>query len=429
MKVRTLALAGLLLAGVSALAPPPARAVVCALDDAPGATLLLPYFEVDLDRPNGRTTLLSINNASDRAVLTNVTLWSDLGVPVLYFQLYLTGFDVQTINLRDALVNGLLPRTASAGQDPSDHISPQGDLSQDIDVASCTGILPLPALPASFIAHLQAALTGRFSTVLNGCAGRDLGDHVARGYATIDTVSRCELKSPADPGYFGPGGVATNQNVLWGDFFLIDRSGGDAQGDNLVRLEADPAAFPPGSATFYGRYTGGTAADAREPLPSIWAVRYLSSATFNGGTDLLAWRDSGQINRPFACGSSPSWYPMLLHGYRAFDEEENPYLLPVFPFDPPLPPLPLDLLGAESTRFHVGLERNPIPFPFGWLYIDLDIDSQPYFPIYQRPSQGWVGTLMSATARFSIGASGTPLNDACGRPPGPAPVPGAPDGN
>src|SRR6185295_4803204 len=101
------------------------RATTCHLDNPPAATHRLPYFEVDLDRAAGRTTLMSVNNASAQGILTNVTVWSDLGVPTLWFHLYLTGYDVQTLNLRD-LFNGVMPRTASRGQDPSDTISPQG---------------------------------------------------------------------------------------------------------------------------------------------------------------------------------------------------------------------------------------------------------------------------------------------------------------
>src|SRR4051812_26910671 len=128
-----------------------ASAVICTVDDVPGATLLLPYFEVDLANPTGVTTLFSINNASATAVLAHVVVWSDLSVPVLDFNVYLTGYDVQTVNLRDILVNGVLPRTASAGQDPGDAISPKGSFSQDINFASCTGLLPPPVLPASFV--------------------------------------------------------------------------------------------------------------------------------------------------------------------------------------------------------------------------------------------------------------------------------------
>src|SRR5881628_23839 len=90
-----------------------ASAVICTVDDVPGATLLLPYFEVDLSNQNGVTTLFSINNASATAVLAHVVVWSDLSVPVLDFNVYLTGYDVQTISLRDIIQNGILPRTAS----------------------------------------------------------------------------------------------------------------------------------------------------------------------------------------------------------------------------------------------------------------------------------------------------------------------------
>ena len=127
----------------------PLSASICTIDDVPAATLLLPYFEVHMDNPYGITTLFSINNASASAVLAHVVIWSDLSVPVLDFNVYLTGYDVQTINLRDILYLGKLPQTASAGQDPSDTISPQGLFSQDLDYASCAGQLPPPDLPAA----------------------------------------------------------------------------------------------------------------------------------------------------------------------------------------------------------------------------------------------------------------------------------------
>ncbi|HZF12019.1 MAG TPA: hypothetical protein VFE33_24805, partial [Thermoanaerobaculia bacterium] len=148
-----------------------ASAVICTVDDVPGATLLLPYFEVDLANPTGVTTLFSINNASATAILAHVVVWSDLSVPVLDFNVYLTGYDVQSINLADIFVRGNLPQTASAGQDPNDTISPKGKFSQDINFASCSGQLPTGTLPSTFITHLQTALTGQFSSLLGGCAG------------------------------------------------------------------------------------------------------------------------------------------------------------------------------------------------------------------------------------------------------------------
>ena len=117
-----LALIGLLALSGGAIAE------ICTIDDVPAATLLLPYFEVDLANPNGVTTLFSINNASASAALAHVTLWTDESVPTLDFDVYLTGYDVQTLNVRD-IFNGILPRTADDGSDPSDTISPQGALS------------------------------------------------------------------------------------------------------------------------------------------------------------------------------------------------------------------------------------------------------------------------------------------------------------
>ncbi len=115
---------GLALAGLLGMAGQ-ASAVIGTIDNVPAATLLLPYFEVAVN-DGGINTLFSINNASATAILAHVTVWSDQSIPVLDFDVYLTGFDVQTINLNEVLVWGKLPVTASVGQDPQDTISPQG---------------------------------------------------------------------------------------------------------------------------------------------------------------------------------------------------------------------------------------------------------------------------------------------------------------
>ncbi|HEX9940472.1 MAG TPA: hypothetical protein VGG03_00535 [Thermoanaerobaculia bacterium] len=384
----------------------PAWAGVCSLDDRPGATLLLPYFEVDLASPAGRTTLFTINNAAAEPVLVNVVLWTDMGVPTLNFPVYLTGYDVQTVNLRD-LFDGRVPQTASDAQDPQDAISPQGMLSQDIGFPSCDGLLPpLAQLPDWLLAHLRLVHTGNVSPIWRMCAGQYLNDDVARGYVTMDTASRCAFLFPSDPGYFGPGGLATSQNVLWGDFFYVDPANAFAQGENLIRLQADPVALA-GKRTFYGRYVNGSGADGREPLPSIWAVRYLSAGTFSGGTDLVAWRDSGRVNKPFPCHQPPT--PLVLKEYVPFDEEENPFVPVPLPIDPPLPLPPLDYLPAEANRFTVGQEHLRTPFDFGWIYVDLGLFPSGIFD----PSQGWVGVVMKANGRFSAGLGATPLASGC----------------
>src|SRR5882724_3139556 len=242
----SLALLGLLTGGRTA------SAATCGIEAEPAATLLLPYFEVALSCANGGlNTLFSINNASANAALAHVVIWSDLSVPVLSFNVYLTGYDVQSIGLCDVLVKGLLPQTASVGQDPNDTISPKGTLSQDVNFSSCSGQLPPGNLPASFLAHLQTSLTGQFSSLLGGCAGLAYGDNIARGYVTVDTVSNCTLRFPGDAGYFAAGGTgdAVNQNVLWGDYSYVDSAANRADAETLGGIEADgtdPATSTPG---------------------------------------------------------------------------------------------------------------------------------------------------------------------------------------
>ncbi|HEV2843800.1 MAG TPA: hypothetical protein VG477_03060 [Thermoanaerobaculia bacterium] len=386
---------------------PPAAARTCAVDVVPAATLLLPYFEVDLANASGRTTLFSVSNASDRGILAHVVLWTDLGVPTLAFDVYLTGYDVQTINLRDVFA-GQLPRTASDGQDPQDTISPQGEFSQDINYANCTGLMPPPPLQANFVDHLRRAHRGLASPLLNGsCAGVPHADQVARGYVTVDVVKQCTTLTPADGGYFGPEGVAANDNLLWGDFFLIDPAGNLAQGENLVRLESDPARFA-GKPTFYERYVNGTGADGREPLPTVWASRYINGGAFTGGTDLIYWRDSRQRNQAFQCNLPPVWYPIRLeegHSF-VFDEQENA--------DSPVCPFPsvggcFFPFPGESGRVAVNGPALPSPFNFGWWYFDMKTEAATGF-VY---SQAWMGTLHDAQGRFSVGYEAEPFDSGC----------------
>jgi hypothetical protein len=334
----------------------PAYAGLCDNDERPAATLLLPYFEVNLDDPNGVTTVFSINNAYDEAVLAHVTLWTDLAVPALNFDVYLTGFDVQAVNLRD-IFNGFLPRTASAGQDPADTLSPQGEFSQDVNFASCNGQLPLPNLPATLVNHIRNAFTGKFSAVFNGCAGRDRGDNVARGYVTVDTVSACTLKFPGDPDYFAAGGqgIATNQNALFGDYALLNPGRGAATGNPLVHIEAFDNAFQPGDYTFYGSAVSWSGADGREPLATTFGVRGVS-----GATDLLVWRDPKVVVSAMKCPAQPPWSPLGQESLIAFDTEENPAAVTTRPFQ------------IAAQRIRMDSNRLPVPHEGGWLYLNLN---------------------------------------------------------
>src|SRR4051794_39661280 len=79
----------------------------CDIAVQPAATLLLPYFEVDI-QGDAVQTLFTVQNVSRLPQIAHVTLWTDWGYPVLGFSLFLTGFDVQGINLYDVLAKGLI---------------------------------------------------------------------------------------------------------------------------------------------------------------------------------------------------------------------------------------------------------------------------------------------------------------------------------
>lgn len=426
--------------------------------DSAGATLLAPYFEVDLNNSTGMNTVISVANTSATsiysgsqsyndgatAVLAHVTIWSDLAVPVFNFNIYLTGYDVQKIDMRRVL-NGVLPVTASAGQDPTDTKSPKGPYSQDINFASCNGgpapsglvytysALPQPpVIGADQIANMQSSLTGQPSAQQSGqCAGRNLGDNFARGYVTIDTVNNCTTRFPGDAGYFGAGGSgdATIQTQLSGEIYYVDMLHSVAYGGNLVHIHAsstDPLTSTAGNYTFYGRYNAWTATDNRQPLPTNFAARFLSalyivpgsasgaairggsestelewgesalkpSASNSGGTSkLIVWRDPKVAQNYFTCSSLPSWYPLGQENVWAFDEQEHPERT-ILSTPPGYAKPDYSLAFAAATQsVLVGGSVLPSSYTKGWFYLNLNstvvaAGSNP--PIDPAAAQAWV---------------------------------------
>lgn len=389
---------------------PAAQAEICALDTVPAATLLLPYFEVDLDAVDGVTTLMSVGNSSPSSQLARITLWTDMALPTAAFDLYLTGFDVTTINLRDLVVSGILPGNRTF-EDPGDLSFPNPNLAgcgQDPDV-----------IPPGYLAALQDAHTGRSSALFGGlCAGSPMApldtQVLAKGFVTVDVVSDCSVLYPGEEGYFGPDGIALDDNVLWGDFFYVDPANNFAQGDALVRLEASPDRFGPGDRTFYSFLVGGDGSDHREPLPSIWSTRYLSGGAFSGGTSLVAWRGPVTEPAPFICTSNFGFDPVpsFREAY-AFDEEES--VVGIYPLggiiDPPPPPIDVEPLPFYANRVRVEDWLFPPPWDFGWLSFDLR--SREPFGVTHPMSQAWLGATFDASGQFSVGFQGTHHDSPC----------------
>jgi len=103
LTLAVLAVMGLGIAGT-------AYANLCSYDAVPAATLLFPFVIYDFENEDaGETTLFAITNVSSDAQIVHVTVWTDFSVAILDFNVVLTGYDVQTINIRDILRDGILP--------------------------------------------------------------------------------------------------------------------------------------------------------------------------------------------------------------------------------------------------------------------------------------------------------------------------------
>jgi hypothetical protein len=315
----------------------PATADLCTIDAVPAATLLLPYFEIDLaKRSKTEETLFSINNASAAPTIAHVAFWTDMSLPTLGFDVFLTGFDVQSISLFDLFFNGQLPEAV-------DNIFGFTNLSD-----------------------LQNAHTGR--EVNGDCYGQRLGGNVARGYVTIDAFDpESDFPFfPNDPDYFS-NSFLTNENQLWGEYFTFTKK--YIEQERLVSIEAGDFSGP----TFYGRYTS-SGADQREPLGSVWGARYFSGTT---KTYLIVWRDSTVSVEPFDCGnpSSTGAFPLDTTQLVVFDEQEDATeIIDELPFP------------AETQVVRIGSATLPtFGYSSGWIYLNLNLgtSSQSYVTVRQ----------------------------------------------
>ena len=171
----------------------------CDIAVRPAATLLLPVFDVTITSGpgGGDTTLFTITNTSSVQQIAHVTMWTDWAYPVLAFNIVLTGYDVQAINLYDVLVHGTLPPRGPAPQHSATPGSmPDGSGSNPNIAAECTDTRD--TLPAPLLDDLRRALTSGNTATCPSSTQRIGGVHSnARGYLTIYVVTR--IHSAASP--------------------------------------------------------------------------------------------------------------------------------------------------------------------------------------------------------------------------------------
>ncbi|HEX6095983.1 MAG TPA: hypothetical protein VF432_06650 [Thermoanaerobaculia bacterium] len=389
----------------------------CDVTALPAATLLLPYFEVDLDDFNGETTLFTVTNVADRAQVVRVTLWTDYGYPVVSFNIYLTGYDVQSINLRDVIYTGRIGGEEGTGTS----VSPVGELSRSAgsgrDVTNCTDI---PHLDPAIVTLMQHAFTLGAYPLPNDAACVVGNTHTnAIGYATMDVVARCSDALPTDEAYFTQD--IRYDNVLMGEYQQLNPANAYAQGGTLVHIRAIPEGgtqqsrngamsavnFPH---TFYGRFVSGdTPSDARQPLPSRYLARWINGGAGGFQTAFKIWRELTGRNAG-ACGIDNDYTTVA--EFVLFDEAENAFGQAVPPGgDPPRPPEAQDLPAAALINIADGDYFPVVPNAAraGWAYMNLDSRST----TATRAEQAWVISSMRAEGRYSGDFDATAFGNGC----------------
>jgi hypothetical protein len=320
-----------------------AEANICAADAVPAATLLFPHVVFDYSDPlGGVTTLIIITNMSHQAQIVHVTLWSDYGEHVLGFNIVLAGYDMESFNLRDILLFGLLPKTGTAGDlVVTPNRDPRAEGPVQPDAAPWAALTPAggsesivdrcppdaafypdyPPIPQNILEFLQEFLQvsqtdDRLHEFCDGSQGSLIpddwfqartGEDPTHLYITANVVSRCDRVRPDLASYWEDpedGGLALDANVLTGEVIW---SGRDAYGremaiaDRAVHIEADEElaavtrqddeGLP---VSFYYRWSSlqGSPSDLREPLPTAWALRYMGWKLDGLDTNLRVWKGS-----------------------------------------------------------------------------------------------------------------------------------------
>lgn len=365
----------------------------CLIGPGLGSTLLVPFFEYD---PHSNlNTLVAVANGLAGNTLVRVVVWTDWGIPSLAFDIFLTGFDIQTFAVRD-LFNGNIPSTG-AGVDLSGY-----DYCSVLPPSHANPVLDSTQVAAILAMHQGEAIPGT-----SQCAGTDFGDDLVRGYITVDVVDECSgveaigpTFTPANTTYpyfvdgGGSSGIAIDHNTLWGDMLFIDDDNNFAQGTELVSIWADPTKFTGTNIyTFYGRYSGWDGRDDRVPLPYRWDQRFFNGGPYSGSAEIAVWRDTGSDSiATVTCGLKPSWWPLAGY-FTAMDEDAGSFTQ-------------LNELSAPNATQKVDVSTLGIPVDFGWI----QIEPNPIGQMWTQPSLGALG-------RFSISTNGTPVEDLCGQTP------------
>lgn len=386
----------------------------CDIATLPAATLLLPYFEISQDGTT--TTLFTITNTSPKESIARVRLWTDYSYEVIEFNVYLTGYDVQSINLWDVIFDGVIGSDRGTGGD----ISPKGEYSttnSDIDVSDCDdlpGVIP----DVYKVRMQQAFMSGKVPAFgsFPGCNSIGAEHPNAVGYATIDVVNTCNCFYFAD--CFRQSFAF--DNVLLGDYQQVERHAevNYSEGGSMVHIRAIPEGDVPAETqspfarTFYSRYMPASTPtfDRRQPLPSVFAARWIGGSASNYETDYKVWREP-TVNAGADCASYEKNLATITD-FVLFDEDENATgFSPESLADPPgcCTPRLFPSTKRESLRNAEFFPHNSTGAVSGWMYLNLDDQKN----TGTSANQAWVVVNLRSGKDLSVDLDAAPLGNGC----------------
>jgi hypothetical protein len=402
-------LAGLLIA--LWVPPTPLHAALCTLDAVPAATLLYPYFEVDAacGAMPSQNTEFSVTNTHHVPVVARVVLWTNSGVPGLSFDVYLNGYDQQTVDLERVFCDGFLPSTGSGVVPGPGRFSGAAVAFAGCNATATPGAAPVyggdGAITAGARAELRARFTGQpLPSNATMCYSRPNGRSSAEGYITVDAVTRCGAAPHSDPGF---GAHLSASNVLIGSALLYNNGDSSSYALSAVPIEATAGGELDESRSFYS-HPFVSAGPRREPLPTSWTTEQGGAGLNASLAELIVWRAPPGVGTPFTCASGPSWYPLQLDNKSGFSSRG------VFHVrddgsavrSQRLAPVPLMTQRVEALEEFPELQAMS---GGGWTYLNLSrADAITFYP-----AQAWVATVRRSPGRFALLHEGAPLGDAC----------------
>ena len=389
----------------------------CDIGPYPAATLLLPYFEVDIHAPTTTAvnTIYTVVNTSKYPQIVRSTIWTDLGYPVAWFDSFLTGYDLLSVSLYEVIARGRFPMTTADTTPGSASAANSANPNMRVDkfCSQFSGSVIIdPAL-----SRLQRQLTDGWRDDPDCPVGTKHAHAI--GYVTVDVINSCSVVSPFDAEYWTQ--VLLYDNVLTGEYVRINpdpESGNYAGANPLVHIRAIPEGGAAGTTpavsfpyTFYDRYTpvGARKMDRRQPLPSTFAARWIEGGPTGFQTNLTVWREGVTGPTKSACDYAKNKdLPVSKTTVIRFDEHENATANAADMASPSSAAIP------TTSSFFPPL--SPAGDKGGWMWMSLDngagrAENSAYS--IRRPSQNWIIVQMYAEGRYAVDFDATWLANGC----------------